>query len=217
MNITCSLPYRILLGSLPGVILIVSASRAQPFPDDGVVGSRYVIAFPDTTSNMLDPRFPNTTVQDSFQIFLYPAEPCSIRISNGDLQSSIALEAGKFVTYDVRRDPVVTVSNAKVVSTDPPISGRPMLKPGESVKVVVGFNSSNPNGPYTDSLDFLFGNATWAVLMRANVINAPPAGIDLHSVPVPGYALDGARPNPAGENHHLLSSGRFRSRYREHL
>ncbi|MEP7220302.1 MAG: FlgD immunoglobulin-like domain containing protein, partial [Bacteroidota bacterium] len=96
------------------------------------------------------------------------------------------------------RDVRLVTKNFTLISTDPPIASRPMLKPGESIKVAVRFNGNNPDGPYADSLIFVFRDTKRAVFMRARIVNGPPAGIDLHSASVPGYALDAARPNPAG-------------------
>ncbi|MEP7220515.1 MAG: T9SS type A sorting domain-containing protein, partial [Bacteroidota bacterium] len=73
---------------------------------------------------------------------------------------------------------------------------RAVLTPGESITVIVRFNGNNPDGPYEDLLDIWFGFAGRKIPVRAHVLTNPSGGIDLPSASVPGYALDGARPNP---------------------
>ncbi|MEP7217805.1 MAG: hypothetical protein ABI876_02755, partial [Bacteroidota bacterium] len=94
--------------------LISRPAFAQPPSlDQNGAGSTYVLAFPDTTTNALDRRFPNSTVTAGFSIFLYSATgPNRVRITGNGATDSVTLTAGKFLVYDVRTNPIITIANA---------------------------------------------------------------------------------------------------------
>ncbi|MEP7220516.1 MAG: hypothetical protein ABI876_16440, partial [Bacteroidota bacterium] len=86
---------------------------AQPMLDDNASGTTYILAFPDTTANRLDSRFPNNKFVDGFSILLYSAVgPNKVRIiTGGGTLNVVTLSAGKFLSYAVKYNPIITVSN----------------------------------------------------------------------------------------------------------
>ncbi|MEP7220301.1 MAG: hypothetical protein ABI876_15360, partial [Bacteroidota bacterium] len=97
-------------------IATVAASvglRAQSTLDENVAGTTYILAFPDTTAHKLDSRFPNNKVKEGFSLFLYSAVgPNKVKIILGGATNVVTLEAGKFLSYDVKTSPVITVTNS---------------------------------------------------------------------------------------------------------
>lgn len=63
-----------------GVTLSISEARAQKI-DERTAGTTYVIAFPDTTTNTFDSRFPNR-MADTIALFIYSAVDNEVDISS---------------------------------------------------------------------------------------------------------------------------------------
>ncbi|MEO5929987.1 MAG: hypothetical protein ABIR47_08645, partial [Candidatus Kapaibacterium sp.] len=90
------------------ILLIVGVcaprrAAAQPMLDDNASGTTYILAFPDTTANRLDSRFPNNKFVDGFSILLYSAVgPNKVRIfGSGGSTTVVTLSAGKFHRYNL--------------------------------------------------------------------------------------------------------------------
>ncbi|MDB5034204.1 MAG: Carboxypeptidase, partial [Chlorobi bacterium] len=113
---------RCIVTGIIALIAISLASRraaAQLSLDDNGSGTTYILAFPDTTANKLDSRFPNNKIKEGFSLCLYSAVgPNKVRIiTNSGATNIVTLAAGKFLSYDVKTSPVVTVSNAVQYNT----------------------------------------------------------------------------------------------------
>jgi hypothetical protein len=105
------------------------AAHAQlPVLDDYGSGTKFVIAFPDTTSNRLDSRYPNNRFKDSWNLFIYSAVNNNrVKITaNGSPIGNLTLQANKFQIQEVKANPVVTrinsiESNTIMVESDFPV------------------------------------------------------------------------------------------------
>jgi hypothetical protein len=104
----------------------LSASAQIPPLDDYGAGTKYVLAFPDTTSNKLDSRYPNNRFKDTWSVYLYSSVANNRVKITGSTSASLTLQAGKFQAQEIRSNPVVTrinsiESNTITVESDYPI------------------------------------------------------------------------------------------------
>jgi hypothetical protein len=76
---------------------------------DHIAGTTFVVAFPDTTRNTADARYPDTRFVDKQQLLIYSAVDNTVRISSPALSRTISVAAGTFAVVDVNdMSPVVT-------------------------------------------------------------------------------------------------------------
>jgi hypothetical protein len=104
----------------------LSASAQIPPLDDYGSGTKYVIAFPDTTSNRLDSRYPNNRFKDTWSVVLYSSVANNRVKITGSISANLTLQAGKFQVQEIRTNPVVTrinsiESNTITVESDYPV------------------------------------------------------------------------------------------------
>jgi len=103
--------YRLqLLVSVLFLAFSVSYLAAQtPSLDRYAAGTRYIVAFPDTTTNAFDLRYPSTT-PDKFFIYLYSSvDDNTVTIAQGnDPAITRMLKAGIFETVELTHTPAVT-------------------------------------------------------------------------------------------------------------
>src|SRR5687767_6713779 len=88
--------------------LILFASVALPHAMyaqgniENMGGTSYVVAFPDTTKNTFDARFPNTRYEDKCFFFIYSAVDNVISIKGrGYQRSGLPVTGGKFMIVDL--------------------------------------------------------------------------------------------------------------------
>ncbi|MBC8144554.1 MAG: hypothetical protein H7X80_03145, partial [bacterium] len=71
-------------------------------PIENSAGTTYVVAFPDTTKNTFDARYPNTRYEDKAFFFIYSGVDNSISIKGrGYQRSGIQVTGGKFLIVDL--------------------------------------------------------------------------------------------------------------------
>ncbi|MDB5036341.1 MAG: IgGFc-binding protein [Chlorobi bacterium] len=110
--------FAIVMAVMIAAALVFRPAHAQPVLDQNGAGTTYVLAFPDTTTNTLDSRFPNPPAKDGFSIFMYSATgPNKVKVISNGAIDSVTLAGGKFLAYDVRTSPVVTIANAVQYNT----------------------------------------------------------------------------------------------------
>ncbi|HVZ38762.1 MAG TPA: IgGFc-binding protein [Candidatus Kapabacteria bacterium] len=76
-----------------------SAQTDEPVLDPDAAGTSYIIAFPDTTGNRIDPRFPNNQVQTEASIWIFTAVANSVTITRNGVQTVLQLAPGAFRQY----------------------------------------------------------------------------------------------------------------------
>jgi hypothetical protein len=82
-------------------------------------GTHFVVSFPDTTTNKLDVRYPNTRVAPEASLWIYSAVKNKVVISNnGGARTVLNLDAGKITIYKVPSTAQVLVD----------VSGTPVAK-----------------------------------------------------------------------------------------
>ncbi|MBC8146118.1 MAG: hypothetical protein H7X80_11085, partial [bacterium] len=82
-------------------LLLPCTSHAQDIPSV-MGGTTYVIAFPDTTRNTFDARYPNNRYEDKAFFFIYSAVDNVISIKGrGLLRSGVVVGGGKFIIIDL--------------------------------------------------------------------------------------------------------------------
>ena len=93
------------------LLALVARAQAQiPSLDEVGGGTRFIVAFPDTVGNLLDPRFPNTLVSSRFDICIYSGvaeNPVRITRGNGS-RSTVTPLPGRFSVVQVSPDPAIT-------------------------------------------------------------------------------------------------------------
>ncbi|MDB5036342.1 MAG: IgGFc-binding protein [Chlorobi bacterium] len=100
-------------------LLAASAFAQAPVPviDPSTAGRTYVLAYPDTVSNILDARFPNTRVKPGFSIYIYSATAGNkVRISMLGSVNIVTPDAGVFMEYAVNDMQVVVATSNRAVS-----------------------------------------------------------------------------------------------------
>ncbi|MBS1914344.1 MAG: choice-of-anchor D domain-containing protein [Bacteroidetes bacterium] len=104
------------LFTLVCALLLPTGAHAQgsdPQLDDNAAGTYYLIAYPDTTTNQLDSRYPNNRVRPEASLWIFSAVKNKVKITgNGGASAVLNLEAGKFKTYSLAAGAVVDVSNS---------------------------------------------------------------------------------------------------------
>ncbi|MDB5035962.1 MAG: Peptidase in kexin sedolisin [Chlorobi bacterium] len=112
----------------PNCVLIIGvllfghsmAARAQsPALDSMSSGTKYVIAFPDTTINGIDIRYPNT-MTELISVLLYSSVDNKVTLVGKHINKTVDLKAGKFSSVMVNTSP--TLAN-NVVSTNIGVPG----------------------------------------------------------------------------------------------
>jgi len=94
------------------------AAQNDPTLDENASGTFYMVAFPDTTSNALDSRYPNTRVRSEASLWIFSAVKNKVKItSNGGASTTLTLDAGKFKIYQIPGSIVVDVSGSPVAKT----------------------------------------------------------------------------------------------------
>jgi IgGFc binding protein len=105
----------------------MAAQVPDPLLDENASGTYFIVAFPDTTANALDSRYPNTRVRSEASLWIFSAVKNKVKItSNGGASTTLTLEAGKFKIYQIPGSIVVDVSGSPVskslkVESDYPI------------------------------------------------------------------------------------------------
>ncbi|MEO5931430.1 MAG: T9SS type A sorting domain-containing protein [Candidatus Kapaibacterium sp.] len=116
MNRFHSLPrIGISLLTILSALFLPALLRAQ----SPVSGLNYLIAFPDTVSNVVDVRFPNARTKTGFSIMMYsPTGPNRVVIDQYPATRTIVtIPAGKFVIHDLIISQVIVVSNTPQENT----------------------------------------------------------------------------------------------------
>ncbi len=118
--------FLLLLLALPAMTRMSPAQGIPPL-GEGQGGMTYILPFPDTTENMIDPGY-RSTLQDKFQLFVYsPVKDNTIRFGWAGLFPTYkALKEGSFEVIDVKPNPVVSYtgyphSNTFVLKADQPV------------------------------------------------------------------------------------------------
>ncbi len=108
-------PFVMALGAAAMLPDAASAQKMEYSLDPLTAGTTYVIAFPDTTANAQDVRFP-TNRKEAFQLFVYSTdEDTRVTVTLPDNSTLVkTLTAGEFTTFDLNVRPVVT--NRNIVS-----------------------------------------------------------------------------------------------------
>ncbi|MBS1913215.1 MAG: IgGFc-binding protein [Bacteroidetes bacterium] len=75
------------------------AQAVEPVLDPDAAGTSYLIAFPDTTGNRIDPRFPNNQVQTEASIWIFTAVANTVTITRDGVQTVLRLAPGAFQQY----------------------------------------------------------------------------------------------------------------------
>ncbi|MBC8146162.1 MAG: hypothetical protein H7X80_11310, partial [bacterium] len=84
-----------------GAFVLAHTSHAQTLPD-GMGGTTFVVAFPDTTKNTFDARYPNTRYEDKAFFYIYSAVDNVVSIKGrGYQRSGMAVAAGTFLIVDL--------------------------------------------------------------------------------------------------------------------
>ncbi len=112
------------------MLLALNTATAQlpNISDDRCAGTTYYIAYPDTTGNRIDPRFPNRKFVGELSLWMFSTVPNTVRIwVNGSLTDVVNLQPGKFKVYTFEGNPAVTTINRVMkrgikVEPDYPIS-----------------------------------------------------------------------------------------------
>lgn len=101
---------RLLLGTAAVLLITLVVTSAQTIPLDATsAGRTYVLAFPDTTTNLTDPRFA-ANIQDVMAVFLYAPVETSVQIKGLNYNGSVTLKAGKFQEVYLRNSNTLTDS-----------------------------------------------------------------------------------------------------------
>ena len=101
------------------------ALHAQPDNEDieSAAGTTYVIAYPDTTMNTFDARYPNTRHPDKAYMYIYSAVDNRVQIRGAGFNKTELLQAGRFAIVDLMDPsarapkPIVTESNVVTQAT----------------------------------------------------------------------------------------------------
>ena len=98
---------------------VACAQAPSPILDPETAGRAYIIAFPDTTANALDPRYPNTRgPRSEFSLWIYSAVKNKVRIIQGGGGTTVLdAPAGRFKIFNFTGSPVVTSINTKTNNT----------------------------------------------------------------------------------------------------
>ena len=85
------------------LLVLASALHAQPGNEDleSSAGTTYVIAFPDTTMNTFDARYPNLRHPDNAYMFIYSAVDNRVSIRGAGFTKTELLQAGKFTIVNL--------------------------------------------------------------------------------------------------------------------
>jgi len=116
-------------------MLAAARAGAQPSGSERIAhsgGYRYVVAFPDTTKNTFDSRFPNTAYVDKAMLMIYSAVDATVVIRARGFRDTVVTAAGRFSVVTVMGDstaapaPIVTehckpVDNTFSIDADAPI------------------------------------------------------------------------------------------------
>lgn len=117
-----------LLFGLAAVLHPASAQTPIPPLDEASAGTSYIIAFPDTTTNAIDPRYPNTRIRPEFSLWLYSSVANKVGITRGaGATTSLNLDAGKFKVHNLPGDLSVTSINVKSGNTVKVESEHPII------------------------------------------------------------------------------------------
>jgi hypothetical protein len=95
--------------ALIGLLAACAAANAQAITNDDILSSGgrvYVVAFPDTTRNAIDTRYPNNRFADKTYLYIYSAIDNVVTV-RGDRYnvSGRQIAAGEFATIDLTADP----------------------------------------------------------------------------------------------------------------
>lgn len=93
-------PQRILYTLLPTLLLLATRVSAQQL-DSMTAGRTYVVAFPDTTQNLLDERFRSEQVDDTIALYLYSPTTTSAQITGSGYSTTVTVQGGTFTEIDL--------------------------------------------------------------------------------------------------------------------
>lgn len=107
------------------VVVIAGSLRAQAGdPIAGMGGTQFVVAFPDTTKNTFDARYPNTRYEDKCFLFIYSGIDNAVSIEGvGYSRRGLAIPGGRFTIIDlmgfgnIASAPIVYVHGIKAANT----------------------------------------------------------------------------------------------------
>ena len=114
---------RQILATLLLALLATAVLPAQQEKMNGIAGTTYVIAYPDTTTHLFDIRHPNTRHPDKAYIFIYSAVDNRVVIRGAGFNKTELLQAGKFTIVDLMdataraRQPIADTSNTPTGAT----------------------------------------------------------------------------------------------------
>lgn len=81
---------------------------AQPQYSDLTAGKTFVVAFPDTTKNTFDARYPNTRYVDKTFLMVYSAVDTRVSVRSGAIAFDTSVGAQSFCLIDLTRNPLVS-------------------------------------------------------------------------------------------------------------
>ncbi|MBC8146116.1 MAG: T9SS type A sorting domain-containing protein [bacterium] len=81
--------------------MIVQIGVAHAQFDPSTAGRSYVVAFPDTTKNTFDARYPNTRFEDKCFFLIYSAVNTNVTIKGRAYERSVTVAAGTFGVVDL--------------------------------------------------------------------------------------------------------------------
>src|SRR5687767_3164613 len=86
------------------LVLMCSVSHtviAQPQLDPLTAGKSYIVAFPDTTKNTFDARYPNTRYEDKVFILMFAAVETPFTVRGKSYEFADTIEAGTTYLLDL--------------------------------------------------------------------------------------------------------------------
>ncbi|MBS1913211.1 MAG: hypothetical protein JST22_14580 [Bacteroidetes bacterium] len=87
-------------------------SQSTPVLDPAASGTLYYVAFPDTTSNVIDPRYPNQRVTPEVSLFIFSAVNTHVRITAPpSYTNTVTLQAGTVAAVTLPANSYVTTIN----------------------------------------------------------------------------------------------------------
>ncbi|MBS1913217.1 MAG: T9SS type A sorting domain-containing protein [Bacteroidetes bacterium] len=98
------------LSLLLAITMVTVASAQSPALDPTSSGTSFIIAFPDTTTTITDPRYVNP-LQDQIALFIYSAVDNQVHVHGLRLDTLVYPKAGKFLTVPIQTNNFTTDSS----------------------------------------------------------------------------------------------------------
>jgi hypothetical protein len=106
MKITSPLTGRGIFLAALFCLLATLPLAAQGGLDGVIAGRHYIVAFPDTTENTTDNRFPNTRMTNSAILHLYSAVDTRVTLTAPGYNRTVSVQGGEFTIVDLTGDAI---------------------------------------------------------------------------------------------------------------